>query len=104
MEETLTGRGRIHKSIHCFPIRTSISRQAFLRVGEDVLIASGALVGPPAVLLSMIACLILLALRVWVGVVGLTLARRVTLYVDGAIAVIFVLFVLFVIIRFKSLA
>ncbi|HVA71035.1 MAG TPA: hypothetical protein VNF08_06905 [Acidimicrobiales bacterium] len=67
-------------------------------------VASGALAAPPAVLVTMVASLILLAIRAWAGTVGLTLTRRVSLYVDGAIGIFFVLFVLFVIIRFKSLA
>jgi len=65
---------------------------------------SGALAGPPAVLLTMIACLILLGLRAWAGTEDLGLTRRVALYVDGAIAIFFVLFIFFVIVRFKSLA
>ncbi len=70
----------------------------------EFLIASGPLAGPPAVLVTMIACLLLLAVRAWAGTIGLALTRRVSLYVDGAIGIFFVLFVVFVIIRFKSLA
>jgi len=67
-------------------------------------VASGALASPPAVLVTMVACLVLLAVRAWSGTVGLPLTRRVALYVDGSIGIFFVLFVVFVIIRFKSLA
>jgi hypothetical protein len=73
-------------------------------VNGPLFIASGALAGPPAVLVTMVACLVLLAVRAWTGTVGLPLTRRVALYVDGALAIFFVLFVVFVIIRFKSLA
>jgi hypothetical protein len=67
-------------------------------------IATGALAGPPAVLVTMIACLILLALRAWSKTVGLPLTRLVSLYVDGALGIFFVLFVFFVVIRFTSIA
>jgi hypothetical protein len=69
-----------------------------------LLFASGALAGPPIVVVTLVACLILLAVRAWSGIVGLTLDRRLLLYVDGAIGIFFVLFIVFVIIRFKSLA
>ena len=69
-----------------------------------LLFASGALVGPPVVLVTMVACLILLAVRAWSGTVGLTLDRRLSLYIDGAIGIFFVLFMVFIIIRFTSLA
>jgi hypothetical protein len=69
-----------------------------------IIVASGALAGPPAVLVSTMAILVLLAVRAWTGIMGLTLTRRVSLYVDGAIGVFFVLFLVFVIVRFKSLA
>jgi ABC-type antimicrobial peptide transport system permease subunit len=65
---------------------------------------SGAFAGPPAVLVTLIASLILLAIRAWVGSEGFTLTRRVSHYLDGAIGIFFVLFVLIVIVRFKSLA
>jgi hypothetical protein len=71
----------------------------------DVVVgSSAALAGPPAVLLTLIACLILLALRAWAGIQELALTRRVSLYVDVAIGIFFALFVVFVIVRFKSLA
>jgi hypothetical protein len=69
-----------------------------------IIVASGALAGPPAVLVSTMAILVLLAVRAWAGIMGLTPTRRVSLYVDGAIGVFFVLFLVFVIVRFKSLA
>jgi hypothetical protein len=69
-----------------------------------IFIAAGALAGPPAVLVTMIACLILLALRAWSRSVGLPLTRSVSLYVDGAIWVFFLLFMVFVTIRFNSFA
>ena len=67
-------------------------------------VASGALAGPPAVIATMFASLILVGVRALARTVGLTLTRRVSLYVDGALVVLFVLFLVFVIIRFKSLA
>jgi hypothetical protein len=67
-------------------------------------LASGALANPPAVVVTMVTCLILLVVRAWAGTVGVTLTRRVSLYVDGAIGIFVVLFVVFVFIRFKTLA
>jgi hypothetical protein len=68
------------------------------------LFASGALAGPPVLLVTMIACLILLAVRAWAGIVSVPITRRVALYLDGAIGIFFLLFMVFVIIRFTSLA
>jgi hypothetical protein len=68
-----------------------------------LLFASGALAGPPVVLVTMIACLILLAVRAWAGIVGVPITRRVAFYLEGAIGIFLVLFLLFVIVRFTSL-
>jgi hypothetical protein len=71
----------------------------------DAIVAiSGALAGPPAVLVALIAVLILLAIRATVGILGLTITRRVALYVDGAIGIFFVLFIFVVVSRFRYLA
>jgi hypothetical protein len=72
---------------------------------DDVIVAtSGALAGPPAVLVTLIAVLILLTIRATVGILGLTITRRVEYFVDGAIGIFFVLFIFVVIGRFRYLA
>lgn len=71
----------------------------------DVILGlSGALAGPPAVFVALIAVLILLALRATVGILGLNITRRVALYVDGALGIFFVLFIFVVVSRFRYLA
>jgi len=69
-----------------------------------VFTASSALAAPPAVLVTLITSVILLAIRAWVGTVGLTLTRREAWYLDGAIVVFVVIFFAFVVIRFANLA
>jgi hypothetical protein len=73
-------------------------------MGDVILATSAALAGPPAVLVTLSAVLILLTIRATVGILGLTLARRVAYFVDGAIGIFFVLFVFVVISRFRYLA
>jgi hypothetical protein len=70
----------------------------------DVVAVSGALAGPPAVLVTLIAVLSLLAVRATVGILGLTITRRVANYLDVAIAIFFVLFIFVVVSRFRYLA
>jgi hypothetical protein len=67
-------------------------------------IASGVPASPPAILATMVAILMLVAVRALARTVGLTLTRHVSLYLDGALVAFFVLFVVLVINRFKSLA
>lgn len=64
----------------------------------------GALAGPPAVLVTLLAVLSLLAIRATVGILGLAITRRVAFYLDGAIAIFFVLFIFVVVSRFRYLA
>jgi hypothetical protein len=71
----------------------------------DVIFAiSGELAGPPAVLVTLFAVLSLLVIRATVGILGLTITRRVAFYIDGAIGIFFVLFVFVVVSRFRYLA
>lgn len=71
---------------------------------SDFVAVSGALAGPPAVLVTLIAVLSLLAVRATVGILGLTITRRVAFYLDGAIGIFFVLFIFVVVSRFQYLA
>jgi hypothetical protein len=72
---------------------------------SDVIFAlSGALADWPTVLATLIAVLILLAIRATVGILGLTISRRVVFYVNGAIGIFFVLFVFVVVTRFRYFA
>jgi hypothetical protein len=73
-------------------------------MSDAILATSGALVGPPAVFATLIAVLVLLAIRTTVGVLGLTVTRRVAFLVNGAIGVFFILFVFVVISRFRYFA
>jgi hypothetical protein len=73
-------------------------------MGDVIFATSGALAGPPAVLATLIAVLILLAIRATVGILGLTITRRVGIFVNGAIGIFFVLFVFTVVSRFRYLA
>jgi hypothetical protein len=54
----------------------------------------------PAVLVTLVACLILLALRTWCLATGLVLSRQVFLLLDGAIGALMVLFLGLVVMRF----
>lgn len=69
----------------------------------DVLAASGAaLATAPAVLVTLVAALLLLVLRAWTQIAGLTLTRQVLLLVDGAIGALVVLFIALVAVRFVT--
>jgi hypothetical protein len=73
-------------------------------MGDAILAISGALAGPPAVFATLFTVLILLAIRATVGILGLTITRRVNFLVNGAIWIFFVLFVFVVVSRFRYFA
>jgi len=65
------------------------------------LAASGAaLATAPAVLVSLVAVLLLLALRAWTQIAGLALTRQVRLLLDGTIGALAGLFLVLVVVRF----
>jgi hypothetical protein len=53
-----------------------------------------------AVLVTLLACVVLLALRTWSQTRGLVLSRQVFLLLDGAICALIVLFLVLVVARF----
>jgi hypothetical protein len=73
-------------------------------MNSAIVAVSGALAGWPAVLATLIAVLSLLAIRATVGILGLTITRRVAFYVNGAIAIFFILFIFVVVTRFRYFA
>lgn len=64
----------------------------------------GALASYQIVLATLVACVVLLCVRTWLGVMGIVLLRRVTVLLNIAVAVLLTLFLLVVILRFKTLA
>jgi hypothetical protein len=64
--------------------------------------SAGAVAGAPAVLVTLLAVLLLLVLRAWTQIVGLTLTRHVVLLLDGAIGALAALFVILVVVRFVT--
>lgn len=73
-------------------------------MGDVIFAISGALAGWPTVLATMIAVLTLLAIRATVGILELTITRRVASYLNGAIAIFFILFIFIVATRFRYFA
>jgi hypothetical protein len=66
-----------------------------------VLAESGAaLATAPAVLVTLVACLLLLALRAWTETTGLVLTRQVRLLLDGTIGALALMFLALVVVRF----
>jgi hypothetical protein len=71
----------------------------------DVLIASSSALGSvPVVFVTLVATLILLCLRTWLGVTGVGVVRRVSILLTGSTIVFLALFLIVVFIRFKSLS
>jgi len=67
------------------------------------LAASGAaLATAPAVLVVLVAVLLLLALRAWTQITGVTLTKQVFLLLDGTIGVLLVMFFVLVVVRFVT--
>lgn len=62
--------------------------------------SAAALATAPAVLVTLIATILLLALRAWTQVTGLTLSRQVHRLLDGSIGALCVLFLILVVVRF----
>ena len=56
------------------------------------------------VLTTLVACVVLLCVRTWLGVMGIVLLRRVTVLLNTSVIVLLTLFLLVVILRFKTLA
>jgi ascorbate-specific PTS system EIIC-type component UlaA len=66
-----------------------------------VLAASGAaLATAPAVLVTLVAVILLLALRAWTEINGLVITRHVRLLLDGTIGALTLLFIGLVAVRF----
>ena len=64
----------------------------------------GALASYQIVLAMLVACLVLLCVRTWLGVMGIVLFRRVTVLLNISVIVLLAFFLLVVILRFKTLA
>jgi hypothetical protein len=72
---------------------------------SGVLLAGfGALASYQIVLTTLVACVVLLCVRTWLGVMGIVLLRRVTVLLNTSVIVLLTLFLLVVILRFKTLA
>lgn len=61
------------------------------------------LASAPAVLVTLVAELLLLALRAWVVTTRLVLTRQVTLLLDGAVVALGLMFVVLVFLRFVTI-
>jgi hypothetical protein len=68
------------------------------------LTAFGLYASAPATLITVVACVLLLALRSWSNTSGHYLARNVAILLDASITLLIVLFFVFVVIRFGTLA
>jgi hypothetical protein len=64
----------------------------------------GALASYQIVLVTLVACIVLLCVRTWLGVMGIVLFRRVTVLLNISVIVLLTSFLLVVILRFKTLA
>ncbi|HEV3212695.1 MAG TPA: hypothetical protein VGZ03_04790 [Acidimicrobiales bacterium] len=64
--------------------------------------SAAALATAPAVLVTLVAALLLLALRAWTQISGLTLSQHVHRLLDGTIGALSVLFLLLVVVRFVT--
>jgi hypothetical protein len=62
--------------------------------------SAAALATAPAVLVTLVAVLLLLALRAWTQITRLVLTRQVHLLLDGTIGVLATLFFILVAVRF----
>ena len=60
------------------------------------------LASAPAVLVTLVAELLLLALRAWVVTTRLLLTRQVNLLLDGAVVALGLMFLLLVVLRFVT--
>lgn len=69
-----------------------------------VVAAAGALALPPASIATMVALVVLLAVRVWSRTMALTLTRRVSLALDASIGTLGLLFCALVVVRFVTFA
>lgn len=65
--------------------------------------SSSAFANPAAVLITLLATLLLLALRAWCQTMGIALSRQVLHLLDWAIVALAVLFVALVAIRFVTI-
>lgn len=63
-----------------------------------------AFAAPPSTFVPLLASILLLSLRAWVGVKGQTLARRDSILLNAAIGTLIILFLFFVLVRFVNLA
>jgi hypothetical protein len=64
----------------------------------------GGLASYQIVLVTLVACIALLCVRTWLGVMGIVLLRRVTVLLNISVIVLLTSFLLVVILRFKTLA
>jgi hypothetical protein len=64
--------------------------------------SAAALATAPAVLVLLVAVLLLLGLRAWTQITGLTLTRQVGLLVNSTIGVLSALFLILVVVRFVT--
>jgi hypothetical protein len=70
---------------------------------ETLLVAPGAFGNPHAVVVTLIAVVVLLALRAWSQTMGVVLTRSILFMLDAAIGVLGVLFFVLVAIRFATI-
>jgi hypothetical protein len=68
-----------------------------------VFIATPSALGAPIVVLVMlIACVVLLCVRAWAGVMGVALTRLVLTLLNASVVVLLVLLAVVIVIRFKT--
>jgi hypothetical protein len=61
-----------------------------------------ALGAPAVVLVTLLACIVLLCVRAWAGVMGVALTRRVLALVNASVVALLVLLAVVIVIRFKT--
>jgi hypothetical protein len=54
------------------------------------------------VLVTFVACIVLLCVRAWCGTMGVTLTRRVSMLLDGSTVGLLVILAVVIVIRFKT--
>lgn len=70
---------------------------------REVLIASPSALGAAqVVLVTFIACIVLLCVRAWCGVMAIALTRRVSALLDVSTVLFLVLLAVVIVIRFKT--
>jgi hypothetical protein len=63
--------------------------------------ADAAALSAPVVFVTLMSIVVLLSVRAYCGVMGITLSRLASQLLDGSVAMLFLLFMVLVVVRFK---